>query len=73
MQYAKIRNLGLPIGSGAVESAVRRVINLRLKGASIYWRDDSAEAMLMLRAFYKARRWNLLKDTALCPEAACHA
>ena len=73
MQYAKIRNLGLPIGSGAVESAVRRVINLRLKGASIYWRDDSAEAMLMLRAFYKAWRWNLLKDMALCPEAACHA
>lgn len=73
MQYAKIRNLGLPIGSGAVESAVRRVINLRLKGASIYWRDDSAEAMLMLRAFYKAGRWNLLKDMALCPEAACHA
>ena len=73
MQYAKIRNLGLPIGSGAVESAVRRVINLRLKGASIYWRDDSAEAMLMLRAFYKAGRWNLLKEMALCPEAACHA
>jgi hypothetical protein len=73
MQYAKIRNLGLPIGSGAVESAVRRVINLRLKGASIYWRDDSAEAMLMLRAFYKAWRWNLLKDMAFCPEAACHA
>jgi len=29
--------------------------------------------MLMLRAFYKAGRWNLLKEMALCPEAACHA
>jgi hypothetical protein len=73
MQYAKIRDLGLPIGSGAIESAVRRVVNLRLKGASIYWREESAEAMLMLRAFYKAGRWNLLKDMALSPEAACCA
>jgi hypothetical protein len=73
MDYAKIRNLGLPIGSGAIESAVRRVVNLRLKGASIYWCKESAEAMLMLRAFYKAGRWNLLKDMALCPEAACCA
>ncbi len=36
MAYAKIKELKLPIGSGAVESAIRRVINLRLKGASIY-------------------------------------
>ena len=72
MADAQLRALALPIGSGAIESAVRRVVNLRLKGASIYWREESAEAMLMLRAFYKAGRWHLLKDMALCPEAACY-
>ncbi len=37
--------LKLPIGSGAIESAIRRVVNLRLKGPSIYWHKNSAEAV----------------------------
>jgi hypothetical protein len=32
MDYGSFRRRGLPLGSGAVESAIRRVINLRLKG-----------------------------------------
>ena len=66
MLYAKIKEMKLPIGSGAVESTIRRVINLRLKGASIYWRKENAEAMLMLRSYYKAGRWNILKNMANC-------
>lgn len=38
----------MPIGSGAVESAVRRVINLRLKKTWIFWKEESAEEMLLL-------------------------
>jgi hypothetical protein len=64
LDYAAVKAAGLPLGSGAVESAVRRVINLRLKGASIYWLKPSAEAMLMLRSYFKAGRWNLLKTMA---------
>ena len=56
MAYAKLKELKLPIGSGSVESAIRRVINLRLKGACIFWYRENAEAMLMLRAYYKAGR-----------------
>lgn len=67
MAYAKITALNLPIGSGAVESAIRRVVNLRLKGPGIFWCKDNAEAMLMLRAYYKAGRWNLLKHMANSP------
>jgi len=61
MAYSTISKMGLPIGSGAMESAIRRVINLRLKGASIYWLEETAEAMIRLRSFFKAGRWNLLK------------
>ena len=61
MNYKEACTQKLPIGSGAVESAIRRVINLRLKGASIYWLEETAEAMLMLRSYYKAGRWNTLK------------
>jgi len=64
MAYAKLTAMKMPIGSGAIESSVRRVVNLRLKGASIFWCRASAEAILLLRSYYKAGRWNLLKRMA---------
>lgn len=67
MNYAEIRRKGLPIGSGAMESAIRRVVNLKLKGASIYWLKENAESMLMLRSYFKAGRWNMLKQLAFSP------
>jgi hypothetical protein len=48
---------GRPLGSGAVESAIRRVINLRLKGHGISWREENVEAMLVLRAAALTDRW----------------
>ncbi|MCP4105645.1 MAG: hypothetical protein GY749_08930 [Desulfobacteraceae bacterium] len=64
MVYPTMKALNLPIGSGAVESAVRRVINLRLKGPCIFWYKENAERILMLRSYYKAGRWNCLKQMA---------
>jgi hypothetical protein len=58
LDYARYRRSGLPLGSGAIESAIRRVINLRLKGNSIYWEEDNAEAMLVLRGLVLSGRWN---------------
>ena len=70
MAYARIRALKLPIGSGSVESAIRRVVNLRLKGPCIFWCKENAEAILLLRCYWKAGRWNQLKKQAnsLVPE-----
>jgi hypothetical protein len=64
LAYAELSAMGMPMGSGAIESTVRRVINLRLKGPSIFWCRASAEAILLLRSYYKAGRWNLLKRMA---------
>jgi hypothetical protein len=67
MQYALARKNNLPIGSGPMESAIRRVVNLRMKGNGIFWLEQNAEAMIMLRSYYKAGRWNdlfLLATTA---------
>jgi hypothetical protein len=58
LDYATFRRRGLPLGSGAIESAIRRVINLRLKGNSIYWEEENAEAMLVLRGLVLSGRWN---------------
>lgn len=62
MNYATIAGKNLPIGSGAIESAIRRVINLRLKGPSLFWCKPNADAMLLLRAFCKSGRWTLFKS-----------
>ena len=73
MDYARIAALQLPIGSGAIESAIRRVVNLRLKGPTIYWHKMSAEAVLLLRSYYKAGRWNHLEKQALTTATASAA
>ncbi len=65
MDYAGCGERGLPKGSGAVESAIRRVVNQRLKGNSTYWTEEHAEDVLHLRSFLKAGRWNEVVDAHL--------
>jgi hypothetical protein len=60
MQYRSFRARKLPIGSGVVESAIRRVINLRLKSPGKFWLHDNAEAVLHLRSYLKAGHWDQL-------------
>lgn len=69
MSYDTISSMGLPIGSGAMESSIRRVVNLRLKGASVYWHRETAEAMLLLRSYYKAGRFDMLKNLTFSASA----
>lgn len=70
MAYEEVAALHLPIGSGAVESAIRRVVNLRLKGPAIFWCKGHAEDLLMLRSYYKSGRWEQFKKMAFSPVAA---
>jgi hypothetical protein len=58
LKYPTFRSLGVPLGSGAIESSIRRVVNLRLKGNAIYWREENAEAMLQIRAQVLTNRWD---------------
>jgi hypothetical protein len=58
MDYATYRRRGLPMGSGAIESAIRRVINLRLKGNSVFWDEENAEGMLQIRGLALSGRWD---------------
>ena len=57
LRYDCLRRRGVPMGSGAIESTIRRVINLRLKGNGIYWTEDNAEAVFQLRAAVVSGRW----------------
>ena len=62
LRYNCFRCRGVPLGSGAIESTIRRVINLRLKGTSIYWTEENAEAVFQLRAAVVSGRWEEIVD-----------
>jgi hypothetical protein len=43
LDYPKFKLMGLPLGSGSIESAIRRVVNLRMKNNGTFWRIRKAE------------------------------
>ena len=58
LSYVHFRSIGIPLGSGAIESGIRRVINLRLKSNSMFWLEDNAESMLQLSCQIISNRWD---------------
>ena len=67
MRYDQFREAKLPLGSGAVESCVRRLVNLRMKGNGIFWRLENAERLLLMRGQLLAGRWDQFVDAVLRP------
>jgi hypothetical protein len=55
--YADFRALGYPIGSGAVESANKLVVEARLKGSGMRWHRASVSPMVCLRDLLCSDRW----------------
>src|SRR5262245_12535455 len=58
MRYVTLETRQLPIGSGQVESAVRRVVNLRFKAPGSFWMETIVSGLMHLRAAFKAGRWD---------------
>jgi len=58
LSFVSFRRQGLPCGSGAIESSIRRVINLRLKSNAMFWKRDNAEQMLQVRSQVVSDRWD---------------
>ena len=61
LMYVRFKQLGLPCGSGAIESGIGRVIHLRLKSNAMFWESDHAESMLQVRSQVVPDQW----DTAM--------
>lgn len=57
VDYPTALAAGLPIGSGAVESAHRYVIQKRLKIAGAWWQQEQAQNMLALRVCRANQDW----------------
>jgi hypothetical protein len=56
--YARFQALGLPIGSGMVESANKLVVEERLKGPGMHWARPNVDPMLALRCIAANDRWD---------------
>ena len=50
MRYKTFRDKGYYIGSGVVEAGCKQVVTQRMKLAGMHWRQETAEAILTLRA-----------------------
>jgi hypothetical protein len=61
MPYETFEAQGLPCGSGCVESAMRRVINLRRKGPGTFWTRQMGACMVFLRGQLLAGRWQVMR------------
>ncbi len=62
MHYSTYRDQDLPVGSGAVESAAKHLVQQRMKRAGMRWSDLGARAILHLRCA-------LLNGNLLAPAA----
>ena len=75
MRYVTLEARQLSIGSGQVESTVRRVINLRFKAPGSFWTETTVSGLMHLRAAFKAGRWDeimlgVITDTFRVPSFA---
>jgi hypothetical protein len=59
MRYKTFINSGLSIGSGAVESAVKHLVQQRMKRPGMRWRAIGADSMLNLRCIFRSTgKWS---------------
>ena len=65
MRYDVFMNMKLPIGSGAMESGIRQVVNMRLKSAGMFWKKKNAEGFLHLRCYLKSGRWDIIENAVI--------
>lgn len=67
MDYARLSEQALPIGSGIVEAACKTLVTQRLKRSGMRWRHDGGQAILTLRSLVQSDRfdrgWELLRST----------
>ena len=67
IDYAKYKELGLPLGSGMVESACKWLIQQRFKGVGMRWSEDGFNHLMHLRLTWVNGRFEALFALTLSP------
>lgn len=60
IDYQFLRNENRPCGSGIIESAIRRIINLRFKSSSTFWYPENVEKLIFMRGVALSGRWKIM-------------
>jgi hypothetical protein len=58
MDYFKLRQKKLPIGSGVVEAACKNLIGARMKKSGMRWSIEGGQTVLTLRSIILSNRWD---------------
>jgi hypothetical protein len=69
IDYAAYKALGLPLGSGMVESACKWLIQQRFKGGGMRWSEDGFNHLLHLRLAWVNGRFDALFNLDLSPNS----
>jgi hypothetical protein len=69
INYARYKDLGLPLGSGMVESACKWLIQQRFKGVGMRWSEDGFNHLLHLRLAWVNGRFEALFGLTLSPNS----
>jgi hypothetical protein len=68
VQYHQFKQMGLPIGSGMVESACKWLITQRFKGTGMIWSEAGFNTLLSLRVAWVNQRFDpLFSQQSLSP------
>lgn len=67
MNYARARRLGLPLGSGNVETTSKSPFEMRLKRCGAAWKYETGQHTAQLRAFALGDRWGPAVELTLRP------
>jgi hypothetical protein len=57
MRYARFRELGMFVGSGAAEAGCKAIIGQRLKLSGMRWSERGADAIAALRCHDASGQW----------------
>ena len=69
IDYAIDKDLGLPLGSGMVESACQWLIQQRFKGVGMRWSEDGFNHLVHVRLAWGNGRFEVLFGLALSPNS----
>lgn len=65
MNYKQYKDQGLDIGSGAIESTHRTLIQSRMKQAGMHWKKKNVQSIASVKSRYHSGRWDEMVNTHL--------
>lgn len=65
MQYGQYKEQGLAIGSGAIESKHRTLVQCRMKQAGMNWNKKHIQSVASVRGRVQSGRWDDMMNAQL--------